>query len=139
MSASAASPVPRRRAIARAHVAPRHATLAAGAAGTLLAGLLTGRAGALGAACGAAVVVGFLWSGLVPVLITRGTPTRAGLGLSVLLLTYTLRLALVLLALRLAMRTEALDRRALGLSIIACSLVWTAVHVRAVLASADTR
>jgi hypothetical protein len=74
-------------------------------------------------------VVGFFWSGTIPVRLTDGARLGPAAGLAVLLLTYTLRLALVLVALRLLSRAEIVDRRWLGGTIIACALTWTAMHV----------
>jgi hypothetical protein len=112
-----------------AHVRARHATLFGGLLCSLFAWLAAGGGGLATGLLATLLVVAFLWSGAVPLQITRGLESRAGIGLAVLLLTYTLRLALVLLVLRLARRAEFLDGRWLGVTVIICALTWTAVHV----------
>lgn len=105
-------------------------TLLTGAACALVAGLLVGGRGVLAAVVGAVVVLGFFGSGIVPLLVVRGEDEGSkGLATGILLLTYTLRLAVAVAVLRVGSRTEVVDRKALGLSVIACALAWTAAQV----------
>lgn len=104
--------------------------LAAAAAGD-------GTRGALSALLGTAVVIGFLGSGLVPLLLVRGPQASATLGAGVLLLNYTLRLALAVLVLRFASRSEAVEPRWTGLAVIAGALAWACGQAAAVLRSDD--
>jgi hypothetical protein len=115
----------------RPHVLSRWATIVVGAVCSVVAWFAVGADGAASAAIGTLIVVGFLWSGTIPLVLTDGARLGPAAGLAVLLLTYTLRLAVVLLALRLLSRTDVVDRRSLGVTIIACALTWTAVHLGA--------
>ena len=103
------------------------ATLTAGLACAVVAGLAVGREGLLGAAIGTALVLGFLWSGIVPLLVVRGDAAASAKGLAtgILLLSYTLRLALALVVLKLAGGSDALSQRALGITVIVTAAVWT--------------
>ena len=107
----------------------RWATTAVGAVCSIVAWLAVGSEGAASAAIGTVIVVGFFWTGIIPVSLTDGARLGAGAGLAVLLLTYTLRLAVVLLLLRLLSRADVVDRRSLGVTIITCALTWTAVQI----------
>jgi ATP synthase protein I len=105
-------------------------TLLVGAVCALVAGLLVGGRGVLAAAVGAVVVLGFFGSGIVPLLVVRGEDEGSkGLATGILLLTYTLRLALAVAVLRVGSTTDLVDRRWLGLSVIACALAWTTAQV----------
>jgi ATP synthase protein I len=115
----------------RAHLAARWVTIAVGALCVAVAWLFAGPAGAGAAALATILVVGFFWSGAIPVLLSDRARLGPGAGLAVLLLTYTLRLAVVLLLLRLLSRADIVDERWLGVTIIACALIWTVVHVGA--------
>ena len=106
------------------------ATALAGAAVAVAAGVAAGGGGALAALLGCVVVLGFFGSGIVPLLLVRaGDESSKGLATGILLLTYTLRLALAVAVLRVGSEVEALDRRWLGLSVIACALAWTGAQV----------
>ncbi|HEX5994125.1 MAG TPA: hypothetical protein VFY84_03170 [Jiangellales bacterium] len=114
---------------ATSHVVARRWTLAAGLACALAGWAVAGVNGLAGGLVATAIVVAFLTTGLIPIRITQGADVRAGLGLAVLLLTYTLRLALALMALALISQAGFADTRWLGITIIACALSWSAVHV----------
>lgn len=88
-----------------------------------------GASGMFGAAIGAALVVAFLSTGLIPVLIARDAQLTAGIGMALLLLTYTLRLALALAALVLLSRTDVADPQWLGATVVVTALTWLAIHV----------
>jgi hypothetical protein len=123
---------PRTRRPTPAHVFARRATLAAGLLCSVVGWVAAGPEGLVSGLLATLLVVAFLWSGLVPLYVTRALESRVGVGLGVLLLTYTLRIALIVLVLRLAARSESLDGRWLGVTLIACALTWTAVHVAVV-------
>ncbi len=114
---------------AMSHRTARRWTLVVGAASSLAGWLAAGTEGLAGGLVATAIVVGFLTSGLIPIRLTQGRDFRPGLGLAVLLLTYTLRLALALAALVLISRADFADARWLGVTVIACALTWSAVHV----------
>lgn len=114
---------------ATSHVIARRWTLAAGLACSLAGWAAAGGEGLAGGLVATAIVVAFLTTGLIPIRITQGADVGAGLGLAVLLLTYTLRLALALMALVLIGQAGFADTRWLGVTIIACALSWSAVHV----------
>lgn len=114
---------------ATSHRTARRWTLVAGLACSLAGWTAAGTEGLAGGLVATVIVVGFLTSGLIPIRVTQGADVRAGLGLAVLLLTYTLRLALALAALVLISRAGFADSRWLGVTIIACALCWSAVHV----------
>ena len=124
---------PRTRRPTPAHVFARRATLATGLLCSAVAWVVAGPEGLVSGLLATLLVVAFLWSGFVPLYVTRALRSRVGVGLGVLLLTYALRLALVLVVLRLAAPSEYLDGRWLGLTMIGCALTWTAVHVAVVL------
>lgn len=104
-------------------------TLAAGLACAVVAGTADGRRGWVSALLGTAVVALFFASGALPLLLVRGQEERAALGLGILLLNYSTRLALTVLLLRAAARASLVDVRALGLTVIACTLAWSAAQV----------
>ena len=100
------------------------AALAAGALSVVVAAAVSGGPGAAGAAIGLALVVGFLLLGQVPVAqVARG---RRGLGAALLLLLYTARVVLLLVALRVLSDADGVHRGAVGLTVIAAALAWTA-------------
>lgn len=111
-------------------VAPA-ATVVTGAACCVVAAGTAGVRGVAAALLATAVVLAFFGSGIVPLLLVRGSQAQSwsGLALGVLLLTYTLRLAAVLLVLRLVSRAGAISAREFGLTVIGCALAWTATHV----------
>lgn len=98
-----------------------------GAGCVAVAGAVAGGQGALGALIGVALVIGFLWSGIVPLLLIRdgSAATAKGLATGVLLLSYTLRLALALVVLKIAGDSAALSHRALGVTVIVTATAWT--------------
>ena len=120
-----------------AHVLARRATLVVGLLSSVVGWLASGTDGLLSGLLATVLVVAFFWSGLIPFQVIRGLESRAGIGLGVLLLTYTLRLALVLLVLRMAGRADVIDGRWLGVTVIGCALTWTAVHVVVAVHSGD--
>jgi hypothetical protein len=117
--------------VRRPQTVARWATVVVGATCSMVAWFVVGADGFASAAIGTVIVVGFFWSGTIPVVLTDSARLGAGAGLALLLLTYTLRLAVVLLLLRLLSRADFVDRGWLGGTVIACALTWTAVHTAA--------
>ena len=113
----------------RPQTVARWATMVVGASCSIVAWFAVGADGAASAAIGTVIVVGFFWSGTIPVVLTDSARLGAGAGLALLLLTYTLRLGVVVLLLRLLSRADFVDRGWLGGTVIACALTWTVVHV----------
>jgi hypothetical protein len=113
----------------RPQVFARWSTVAVGAVCSVVAWVVAGPASAISAALATVIVVGFFWSGTIPVVLTNRARLGAAAGLAVLLLTYTLRLAVVVLLLRLLGTADVVDRRWLGGTIIGCALTWTIVHI----------
>jgi hypothetical protein len=106
------------------------ATAAVGLVMAVAAGAAEGGSGALSALLGLLVVLGFFVTGIVPLLLVRGEDDSSkGLATGFLLLTYTLRLAVAVAVLRVGAAAGWLDRRWLGLSVIACALAWTTGQV----------
>lgn len=106
------------------------ATVLAGLLCAAVAGAVSGVPGLLAAVIGTFVVLGFFSSGIVPLLVVRGTDDRAkGLATGILLLNYTLRLAVAVVLLRVGSTVGGVDRRWLGGSIIVGALVWTGAQV----------
>lgn len=104
-------------------------TLAVGGVCAVVAGVQAGERGVVSALVGTAAVALFFWSGVLPLLLTRGQEDRAALGLAVLLVNYTLRLAVALLLLRGAESADLVDGRVLGITIILATVTWTATQV----------
>jgi ATP synthase protein I len=121
------------RAVRSAAVWAPGAAALAGVALTAVAAAVAGPGAAVSALLGTALVVGFLGSGIVPLLLVRGLESSAALGLGVLLLNYTLRLAVAVLVLTLAARSELLDPRWAGFAVIAGALAWAGGQLVAVL------
>jgi len=104
---------------------------------TLLAGVLSAAGGVLagvpgaplGALVGAVVVIGFFWTGAVPLLLVGGDTSKAGVGFVILMMTYALRLVALVVLLAVAAATDAVDVRWLALTVIACTLVWVGTQV----------
>jgi hypothetical protein len=109
------------------------AALVAGLATAGAAAADSGPRASLSALLGTALVVGFLGSGVVPLLLVRGQQSSAALGAGVLLLNYTLRLAVAVVVLRVASRSDAVDLRWTGLAVIASALAWAVGQAVAVL------
>ncbi len=103
------------------------ATLSVGLACAGAAGVQVGSRGAVSALLATAVVIGFLWSGALPLLVLRGS--AGGSGLLLLLLNYALRLVLALAVLRVSVRAGWVLPPVLGLTVVACALTWTTAQV----------
>ena len=101
------------------------ATLAAGILCAAVAGLRLGVPGVVSALLAAALVSAFFRSGLLPLALAGERAERGALALVVLLTNSALRLVVVLLVLVAAGERGWVDRGAVGLALIVCTLVWT--------------
>ncbi len=108
--------------VGRSGPGPVLLTLLAGAVCAAVAVPLVGARGAPSAALAAVLVIGFFRSGRLPLALAGGPV--GGLAVVVLLTNYVLRLALALLVLAAAVTVGWVDRRALGISVIVCSLAF---------------
>ena len=98
------------------------ATLAAGAVAVLVAWLAVGGDGPPSALLGTAIVLAFFGMGALPLLVAA----EGGNGLAWLLLGmgYVLRILIGVLVYAVAVSSDAIDRRTVGLTVIGCALVW---------------
>ncbi|PZF85779.1 hypothetical protein [Jiangella anatolica] len=122
------SPLPRRRSPAAAARPALLATLAVGAGCAVAAALAAGSAALWSAVVAAVLVVAFFATGALPVLLTRLLPASGLAGAGVLIVTYSLRLALIFIALGVLTGIDGLNERWLGLSLMACALVYTLTY-----------
>ena len=111
------------------------ATAAAGLVVAAFAVPEDGGRGVLSALLGAALVIGFLGTGALPVLLVRGQEANTGLGMGLLLLNYSMRLVVALAVLQVASRSDAVEPRWTAYAVVACALVWAAATAVAVLGS----
>lgn len=90
-----------------------------------VAGATRGAPGAVGATLGLGLVLAFLLVGQVPV--AQVAAGRRRLGAALLVLLYTTRVLMLLAAFRIVLGAGAeVDRRSLGLAVLASALGWTA-------------
>jgi hypothetical protein len=100
-------------------------TGAAGAVAVLVAWVAVGSDGPLSAFLGAVLVVAFFSAGSLPFAVAGdGTQGRSGLAFLVLGMTYVLRVLVGVAAYQVASRSDRVDMTVVGLSVIACALVW---------------
>ena len=98
------------------------ATLATGLVAVLVAWAAVGAHGPLSALLGTAIVLAFFGLGALPLLLAgRGSN---GVAWIVLGLGYVLRILVGVVVYVLAVSSDAIDRGAVGLTVIACALVW---------------
>lgn len=107
----------------------RRLTLVVGAACSVAAWLTAGTPGLIGGVVATALVVGFFWSGMIPLEVIRRTDAPAATGLSLVLMTYSLRLVLVVVILMGIGALDFVDSRWTGLTLAACALVFAIVQV----------
>lgn len=100
------------------------AALVAGAVAVLVAAAAGGGEAVTGALVGAGLVLGFLLVGQAPV--SQAARGRRWLGAFLLVALYVLRVVLLLVAFQLVVSSDGVERTAVGLSVIACALAWTA-------------
>lgn len=98
--------------------------LLTGLVALIVSAVTAGRAGLLAALVAVALVLGFLVVGQLPLAhVARG---RRGVGAAMVLAIYVTRIVLLVVAYAVFTSTDAVDRTALGLTILACALGWTA-------------
>ena len=114
--------------IARRNKAAALVTSAVGAVGTAIAGATGGGDAAWSAVLGLVLVVVFLSAGSLPLALVDERMHK-GFAFLVLGMTYVLRILLGVVIYAVATSSAHLERRVIGLSVIACALAWTAVHV----------
>ncbi|MCU1602038.1 MAG: synthase protein [Frankiales bacterium] len=103
------------------------ATLAAGLVAVVLARLAVGSDGPLSAGLGTAIVLAFFGLGTLPLaLVGEG---RNGLAWAVLGMGYVLRILVGVVVYAIAVSSDAIDRRAVGLTVIGCAIVWLNTQV----------
>ncbi|TDD66038.1 hypothetical protein E1262_23425 [Jiangella aurantiaca] len=122
------SPPSRRRSPAAAARPALLLTLAVGAGCAVAAALTAGSAGLWSAVVATVLVIAFFASGSLPVLLARHLPPSGLAGAGVLIVTYSLRLALIFIALGVLTSIDGVDERWLGLSLMACALVYTLTY-----------
>ena len=108
--------------LARTYRTAALATLAAGLLAVLVAWLAVGAHGPLSAGLGTAIVLAFFGMGSLPLLVVG--EGRNGLAWVVLGLGYVLRILVGVVVWAVAVSSSAIDRRAVGLTVIGCALVW---------------
>ncbi|MGZ6792076.1 MAG: hypothetical protein ACXVFV_03915 [Mycobacteriales bacterium] len=102
------------------------ATAAAGVVAVLVAWAAVGAHGPLSALLGAVMVLAFFSAGTLPFAVAGdGTRGRSGLAFLVLGMTYVLRILAGVVVYQVATRSDAVDSKVVGLSVIGCALVWT--------------
>jgi hypothetical protein len=109
----------------------RTAALWVGAAGVIaavIAALTVGGRGPGSALLGVVMVLAFFGAGSLPFLVV-GDGTRPGLAFIVLGMTYVLRILLGVIAYGVATSMASIHSRTVGLTVIACAMVWTSTHV----------
>lgn len=103
-------------------------TLAVGALCVLVAWLVVGGAGPVSALLGLVMVLVFFLAGAVPLLVV-GDGSQSGFAFLVLAMTYVLRILLGVVVYVAATRSPAIDRQAVGLTVIVCALAWVNTQV----------
>lgn len=98
------------------------ATLAAGVIAVVVAWSVVGSEGPLSAVLGTTIVLAFFGLGTLPLAVAGKGPS--GLAWIVLGLGYVLRIVLGVLVYAIAVSSDAIDRSAVGLTVIGCALVW---------------
>jgi len=104
-------------------------TVAVGAIAAIIAFLVTSEPGkgALGAIIGTAIVVVFFTVGqLVVGAVLRSNPQMA---MTVALMVYLLKIGALLVFIVLFQGTTAFDTKAMALTVLACTLAWTAAEL----------
>ncbi|MCW2598584.1 MAG: hypothetical protein JWM02_413 [Frankiales bacterium] len=105
-------------------------TVFAGLVAALVGAAAVGEDGPLSAAVGTVLVLIFLSAGSLPLVVAGdGTEGRAKLGFLVLGMTYALRLVVAVAVLTAADASGSVDSTVMGLTVIACAVVWTGTQV----------
>ena len=117
---------------------PPRGTVAVGLVCSLVAWTAAGSAGLVAGLLATLLVIGFFASGAVPLFLAGQVALTGGSGVALLLITYTLRLVLVLAVLAVAAQTDVVDRPSLGVTVIVCTLAWSALQMVTVLRARET-
>ena len=102
-------------------------TAAAGLVAVLVAWAAVGTDGPLSALLGAGLVLGFFLLGALPFVVAD--LGHKGMAFLVLGMTYLLRVLLGVVVWAVAVQSERIDRVVVGLTVIACALVWVNTQV----------
>jgi ATP synthase protein I len=102
-------------------------TLAVGVLAVVVGALVAGGKGALAAALATLVVVVFF--GISALVV--GRVSNPALMMNVALLTYVVKILVLLLLIALLADASWLDGAVFGLTVVACTLVWTGFELRA--------
>ena len=103
-------------------------TLAVGALCVLVAWAAVGSHGPGSALLGLVMVLVFFSAGTLPLLVV-GDATQSGFAFLVLAMTYILRILLGVVVYVVAIRSPAIDRQVVGLTVIVCALAWVNTQV----------
>ena len=105
-------------------------TALAGLVAVAVAWAAVGARGPVSALLGASVVLGFFLLGGLPfVVFGAGGKGRSAMAFLVLGMTYLLRILLGVLIWALAVESPRIDRVVVGVTVIACALVWVNTQV----------
>jgi ATP synthase protein I len=105
-------------------------TLLVGLLAVLIGALVVGGAGALGAAIGTVVVLVFFAVGQYALGIVLATNPQAAM--SAALVLYLVKIGILFGMIAVFQDTTAFDPKVFGLTVLACTLTWTAAEVWAV-------
>ena len=97
-------------------------TLAAGAVAVLVAWVAVGSDGPLSAGLGTGIVLAFFGMGTLPLALAG--EGMNGLAWLMLGMGYVLRIMVGVVVYAIAVTSDAIDRQVVGLTVIACALVW---------------
>ncbi|MCQ0023656.1 hypothetical protein M4914_12335 [Streptomyces somaliensis DSM 40738] len=103
-------------------------TLATGAVGAVVGGVVAGGKGALGAALGALLVVLFMGAGMV--VLQRTARSLPHLFQAMGLMLYTAQLLLLFVVMSLLQDTTLFDFKAFGFTLLAATIVWVTAQAR---------
>jgi hypothetical protein len=101
---------------------PLLTTTVAGLVAVLVAWVAVGSDGPLSALLGLGMVLGFFSASGLPFFFAR--EVSSGFAFLVLGMGYVLRILLGVVIYAVAVTSDAIDRQAVGLTVIACALVW---------------
>ncbi|WP_175410394.1 hypothetical protein [Streptomyces sp. TRM64462] len=104
-------------------------TLATGAVGAVVSGVLAGGKGVIGAVLGTVVVV--LFMGLGMIVLQRTAKSLPHLFQAMGLMLYTSQLLLLFIVMSLLKNTTLFDFKAFGFTLLAATIVWVAAQARA--------
>ena len=102
-------------------------TVLVGVIAVVIAGLLRGTQGLVGALLGSVIVVAFFAAGqLILEAVMKRNPTVA---MTVAMLMYLVKIGILFILLMAFKNTKAFDTKIFALTILVCTLVWTAAEV----------